>query len=148
VLPKENYALLLIVNGIGTFCMGPTSALVWAMYADVADYGEWKFGRRSTGLIYSASLFALKTGTAIAGWLLPVFLDRFGFVPNVAQNEGTLLGILISFSILPGVFASLKALALWAYPLHRAEVERIEGELKSRRAAARDDVPIGDATVP
>jgi GPH family glycoside/pentoside/hexuronide:cation symporter len=136
VLPKENYALLLIVNGIGTFCMGPTSALVWAMYADVADYGEWKFGRRSTGLVYSASLFALKTGTAIAGWLLPVFLDRFGFVPNVAQNERTLLGILIAFSILPGVFASLKALALWSYPLHRAEVERIEGELKSRRAAA------------
>jgi GPH family glycoside/pentoside/hexuronide:cation symporter len=133
VLPKENYALLLVVNGIGTFCMGPTSALVWAMYADVADYGEWKFGRRSTGLIYSASLFALKTGTAIAGWLLPVFLDRFGFVPNIVQNDRTLLGILLAFSILPGVFASLKALTLWTYPLHRAEVERIETELRSRR---------------
>jgi GPH family glycoside/pentoside/hexuronide:cation symporter len=135
-LPKENYGLQLLVNALGTFCMGPTSALVWAMYADVADYGDWKFGRRSTGLVYSASLFALETGTAIAGWLLPVFLDRFGFVPNVVQGERTLLGILVACSILPGIFATLKALTLCTYPLHRAEVERIEGELRGRRAAA------------
>jgi GPH family glycoside/pentoside/hexuronide:cation symporter len=135
VLPPDNFALLLVVNAIGTFAMGPTSALVWAMYADVADYGEWKFGRRSTGLVYSASLFALKTGTMVAGWLLPLFLDRFGFVRNVQQTESALLGILLAFSIVPGIFASLKAAALWIYPLHRGEVLRIEAALRERRAA-------------
>jgi len=136
LLPPDNFPLLLLVNCIGTFAMGPTSALVWAMYADVADYGEWKFGRRSTGLVYSASLFALKTGTMVAGWLLPVFLDRFGFVRNVQQSEGALLGILLAFSIVPGVFAVLKGAALWIYPLGRSEVLRIEGELRARRETA------------
>jgi glycoside/pentoside/hexuronide:cation symporter, GPH family len=135
-LPPDNFGLLLIVNALGTLCMGPTSALVWAMYADVADYGEWKFGRRSTGLVYSASLFALKTGTMMAGWLLPLFLDRFGFVPNVTQSAAALAGITLAFSVMPGVFALLKAAALWVYPLHQAEVERIERELSARRAAA------------
>jgi GPH family glycoside/pentoside/hexuronide:cation symporter len=135
-LPPENFALLMIVNAVGTLCLGPTSALLWAMYADVADYGEWKFGRRSTGLVYSASLFALKTGTMIAGWLLPLFLDRFGFVRNVQQSAGALLGITLAFSVMPGVFALLKAAALWAYPLRQPEVERIERELSERRAAA------------
>jgi glycoside/pentoside/hexuronide:cation symporter, GPH family len=134
VLPSDNFALLLVVNAIGTFAMGPTSALVWAMYADVADYGEWKFGRRSTGLVYSASLFALKTGTMVAGWLLPLFLDRFGFVRNVQQSAGALLGIVLAFSLVPAVFAGLKAAALWIYPLTRREVLRIEGELQERRA--------------
>jgi glycoside/pentoside/hexuronide:cation symporter, GPH family len=134
-LPPNNFPLLLIVNAIGTLCMGPTSALVWAMYADVADYGEWKFGRRSTGLVYSASLFALKTGTMMAGWMLPLFLDRFGFVPNVPQSAVALLGITLAFSVMPGVFALLKAAALWVYPLHQAEVEHIERELSARRAA-------------
>lgn len=134
VLPRDNFGLLLAVNAVGTFCMGPTSALVWAMYADVADYGEWKFGRRSTGLVYSASLFALKTGTMIAGWLLPVFLDRFGFVRNVAQTETALLGITLAFSVIPCFFALLKAAALWVYPLDRATVERVELELRARRA--------------
>jgi GPH family glycoside/pentoside/hexuronide:cation symporter len=136
LLPPDNFTWLLIVNALGTLCMGPTSALVWAMYADVADYGEWKFGRRSTGLVYSASLFALKTGTMIAGWTLPMFLNWFGFVPNVGQSAGALLGITLAFSIMPGFFALLKAGALWIYPLRQPEVERIERELGARRAAA------------
>jgi GPH family glycoside/pentoside/hexuronide:cation symporter len=135
-LPPDNFPLLLAVNALGTFCMGPTSALVWAMYADVADYGEWKFGRRSTGLVYSASLFALKTGTMIAGFMLPMFLDYFGFVRNVEQTAASLLGITLAFSIMPALFAGLKAAALWIYPLRQAEVDRIERELSARRAAA------------
>jgi GPH family glycoside/pentoside/hexuronide:cation symporter len=136
LLPTDNFGLLLAVNAIGTFCMGPTSALVWAMYADVADYGEWKFGRRSTGLVYSASLFALKTGTMIAGGLLPWFLDRFGFVRNVAQTPDALLGITLAFSLMPGVLAGLKAATLWLYPLNQSKVDRIERELRERRTAA------------
>lgn len=132
-LPSDNFALLLFLNGFGCFAMGPTSALVWAMYADVADYGEWKFGRRSTGLVYSASLFALKTGTMVAGFMLPLFLDRFGFVRNVAQTPQSVLGITLAFSIMPGVLAALKGAALWVYPLHRSEVLRIEEELRLRR---------------
>lgn len=133
-LPPDSFGLLLVVNAVGTLCMGPTSALVWAMYADVADYGEWKFGRRSTGLVYSASLFALKTGTMIAGWLLPMFLNWFGFVPNVGQAAGAMFGITLAFSVMPGLLALLKAAALWIYPLHQREVERIERELGERRA--------------
>jgi GPH family glycoside/pentoside/hexuronide:cation symporter len=144
-LPRDNFGLLLAVNAVGTFCMGPTSALVWAMYADVADYGEWKFGRRSTGLIYSASLFALKTGTMIAGWLVPTFLDRFGFVSNTVQTERALIGITLAFSVMPCFFALLKAGALWAYPLDRATVERIEGELRARRS---EPAPLQPAAEP
>jgi len=136
VLPRENFGLLLAVNAVGSFCMGPTSALVWAMYADVADYGEWKYGRRSTALVYSASLFALKTGSMVAGVILPLFLARFGFVRGVAQTPSALLGILLAFSVVPGAFALLKVVTLWIYPLSQARVDQIEQDLRTRRAAA------------
>jgi GPH family glycoside/pentoside/hexuronide:cation symporter len=135
-LPKENYALLIAVNAFGYFCMGPTSALTWALYGDVADYGEWKFGRRSTGLIYSASLFSIKTGLMIGGYLLPLFLDRFGFVRNAAQTATALLGITLAFSIMPGIFGLLKTAALLVYPLDQKKVDEIEKELAARRTAA------------
>ncbi len=135
VLPKDAFGLQLAVNAFGSLCMGPTSALVWAMYADVADFGEWKFGRRSTALVYSASLFALKTGSMIAGVLLPVFLARFGFVRDVAQTPRALLGISLAFSLVPGLFAVLKAVALWAYPLTQPRVDEIEQALRERRTA-------------
>jgi GPH family glycoside/pentoside/hexuronide:cation symporter len=136
VLPPHNFGLLLAVNSLGSLCMGPTSALVWAMYADVADYGEWKYGRRSTALVYSASLFALKTGSMIAGVLLPLLLARFGFVRDTVQSPSALLGISLTFSLIPGGLAALKVVALWVYPLNQQQVDRVEKALRERRAPA------------
>ncbi len=135
-IPKDSFGLQLALNALAAFCLGPTSALVWAMYADVADYGEWKFGRRSTGLVYAASLFALKTGTAIAGLMLPLLLAGYGYKANVDQTESSLLGIALTFSIFPAGFAALKGVMLWLYPLSKAKVEQIEVDLKARRDAA------------
>ena len=133
VLPTDNYWLLVLVNAFGTFCMGPTSALTWAMYGDVADYGEWKFGRRSTALVYSASLFSINAGIMIGGALVPVFLAKFGFVPNVLQNASAILGITLAFSLVPGAFAMLKGIALWIYPLDQSRVDEVEHALGARR---------------
>ncbi len=139
-IPKSNFPVQLAVQALGCFCMGPASALVWAMYADVADYGEWKFRRRTTGLVYSASLFAIKTGTAFAGLLLPWVLAKYGYVANVAQTAASILGITLTFSLFPAGFAALKAIALWVYPLSQTKVKEIEKELATRRAVATADI--------
>jgi glycoside/pentoside/hexuronide:cation symporter, GPH family len=136
VIPLHCFGVQLAVNAVGMLCMGPTSALVFAMYGDVADYGEWKFGRRSTALVYSASLFAMKTGSMLAGALIPVFLDWFGFVRGAGQSASAILGISLAFSLIPGAFAALKAFAIGLFPLDRALVLQIEHELKQRRSAA------------
>jgi GPH family glycoside/pentoside/hexuronide:cation symporter len=133
-LPKEQFILLVAVNALGYLCMGPTSALTWALYGDVADYGEWKFGRRSTGLVFSASLFSIKTGIMVGGVLLPWFLAYFGYVKDAEQTPRALLGITLAFSIAPGVIALLKAGALLIYPLNQKRVDVIEHELIARRA--------------
>lgn len=135
-LPKDWYGTMLALNVLAQFAAGPTSALTWALYGDVADYGEWKFGRRSTGLIYSASLFAIKTGMVVGGFLLPLFLDQFGYVKDATQTATALLGITLAFSIVPGVIALLKAGAIMAYPLNQKRVDEIERELAARRASA------------
>jgi GPH family glycoside/pentoside/hexuronide:cation symporter len=135
-LPKDRFDLFLVVNVIGFLCMGPTSALTWALYGDVADYGEWKFGRRSTGLVFSASLFAIKTGNLVGGFLLPLFLICFGYVKDVEQTPKSLLGITLAFSLVPGFIAFLKAATLMIYPLSQKRVDDVERALDARRAAA------------
>src|SRR5262249_19255029 len=139
-LPKDNYPLQLALNAVAQCCAGPTSALTWALYGDVADYGEWKFGRRSTGLVYSASLFSIKTVIVVGGFLLPLFLDRFGFVRNAQQTVTALLGITLAFSIAPGLFALLKAGALLIYPLDQKRVDEIEHQLAARRAVSSHEI--------
>jgi glycoside/pentoside/hexuronide:cation symporter, GPH family len=135
-LPRGQFALMVAVNVVAQFCAGPTSALTWALYGDVADYGEVKYGRRSTGLIYSASLFSIKAGILIGGFLVPLFLAQFGYVKGAeTQTARALLGIALAFSIGPAMFALLKAVALWIYPLDQKRVDDIERELAMRRAA-------------
>ncbi|MGL6223270.1 MAG: MFS transporter, partial [Steroidobacteraceae bacterium] len=66
-VPTDNIKLVWAANTLINFCAAPTAPLVWAMYADTADYSEWKWGRRATGLIFSAASFAQKLGWAIGG---------------------------------------------------------------------------------
>src|SRR5688572_139524 len=138
-VPKGHFWFLVAANMVAQFCAGPTSALTWALYGDVADYGEVKYGRRSTGLIYSASLFSIKTGILIGGFLVPLFLAQFGYVKGAeTQTARALLGIAIAFSMGPALFALLKCVALLIYPLNQKRVDEIEQELAARRAAASE----------
>ena len=135
LIPPDQYWTMMIVNIIGMFLVGPTPALVWSMYADVADYGEWKYGRRTTALVFSAAQFAQKFGLTIGGGLSGWMLGIFGFVANVDQTDTSLLGIRLMFTVIPACFAIMNALVLIFYTLSDRQVEQIESELEARKTS-------------
>jgi GPH family glycoside/pentoside/hexuronide:cation symporter len=135
LIPPDQYWTMMIVNIIGMFMVGPTPALVWSMYADVADYGEWKYGRRTTALVFSAAQFAQKFGLTIGGGLSGWMLGIFGFVANVDQTDTSLLGIRLMFTVIPACFAIMNALVLIFYTLSDRQVEQIETELEARKTS-------------
>ena len=104
------------------------------MYADTADYGEWKFHRRATGLIFSATVFVQKVGLAIGGALIGWLLSYYGFVANAEQTPRVMHGITLLFSLLPGVFALLAGFATVFYGLDEPQVKQMERELAARKA--------------
>ena len=116
------------------FVAGPTPAIVWALYTDVADYGEWKFGRRATGLVFSAAQFAQKMGITIAGAASGYLLSYYGYIANQIQTDEALMGIRIIFCILPGTLALANGIILIFYPLSQKQTEDIQAELVSIRA--------------
>jgi GPH family glycoside/pentoside/hexuronide:cation symporter len=132
VIPPEQYWLMVGVNAVGTFIVGPTPALVWAMYADTADYGEWKSGRRTTGLVFSALQFAQKMGLAVGAGLSGIILSLFGFIANQAQSDLSITGIRLMFSIFPAALAIAGIVAIYFYPLTDKKVREIEAELNER----------------
>lgn len=133
VIPPDQYWLMVAITCLGNFIVGPTLAIVWSMYADCADYGEWKTGRRTTGLIFSASQFAQKMGLALGAGLSGFVLSLFGFVANQAQSDSAMMGIRLMFSIFPGILAMLSALSIVFYGLSNDKVRQIEKELAERR---------------
>jgi GPH family glycoside/pentoside/hexuronide:cation symporter len=136
LVDPHNLAGLAALNIFASFVAGPTPAIVWSFYADTADYGEWKFGRRSTGLVFSAAVLAQKVGLAIGTALLGWLLSYYGYVANAVQTPRAITGIYLVFAVLPGTFALLSGLAIFFYRLDDATVKTIERDLAARKGAA------------
>lgn len=132
----SNLALLYVCNIVASFAAGPTPAIVWSLYADTADYGQWKFGRRATGLIFSATVFVQKVGLALGAATIGWLLGYLGFEANAAQTPQVVHGITLVFSLIPGLFALAAGLAIFLYPLDEPQVKQIERDLAARQDGA------------
>jgi len=132
-LQPHNVVLIFLLNVIVSFLMGVVAVLQWAIYTDTADYGEWKFGRRATGLVMAASLFALKLGLAFGGTFVGWIIDFHGFVSNMDQTESSLFGIRMLMSFYPAVFGAIGGLVMIFYPLKNRVMLKIEQDLEARR---------------
>ncbi len=133
LIPRDGYMTLVVMNVIGNILAGPTPALVWAIYTDVADYSEWKSGRRVTGLAFSAAMFAQKLGISIGGSVCGWLLGSVGFDPEKPPSEEIIQSFRTIACILPGALAILNGVVLIWYRLSDAEVEKIALELEERR---------------
>ncbi|HEX2859993.1 MAG TPA: MFS transporter, partial [Lacunisphaera sp.] len=116
------------------FFIGPPNSMLWSMYADAADYSEYKTGRRATGLIFSASGMSQKLGWTIASSLGLYILGYFSFQANVAQTPETLNGIMLVVSMIPAACCFLAAVVMCIYPLNAKRMKEIEEGLQAVRA--------------
>jgi GPH family glycoside/pentoside/hexuronide:cation symporter len=138
-LRPDNFPVLVGVNIAWAVLAGATPVLLFAMYADVADYYEWKFRRRATGLVTSGIMFAIKFGITIGGPLTMAVLASFHYVAPIAnqpQNQPAeaVLGIKLLFSVIPAVLSLVYGLVLFFYPINEAKLQEIEADLKARKA--------------
>ncbi len=134
--PPDQYWLMVAINCAGMLAAGPTPALVWSMYADCADYGEWKSGRRTTALVFSTVQFSHKMGLAVGAGLAGIILSWFGFVANETQTATSLAGIRFMFSVFPAAFAIMGIVAIYFYRIDRNTIEEIERDLSARHGTA------------
>jgi GPH family glycoside/pentoside/hexuronide:cation symporter len=134
VLPPENYPLLITVNILASVIGGPAGAIIWSMYADTADYIEWKHGRRITGLVYSGVLFGIKMGVALGGGIVGWLLAFYSFEANAVPTAESILGIKLAFAAVPAAFAFASVFILLGYRLTDQKVAEIEEELRGRRS--------------
>ncbi|MDE7123685.1 MAG: MFS transporter, partial [Alistipes sp.] len=127
-------AMLLLQVLISVFA-GMTFPLLWSMYADVADYSEYRHGSGSTGLIFSSSSMAQKFGGAFGSALILWLLAAYGYdtSPAAAQTPEALAGLRMLMSWIPAAGCVLAAVAVCFYPLGERRMAPITAELERRR---------------
>ena len=131
--PPENFWLIVTIHSLGIMTFGVTITLLFSMYTDCAEYGEWLTGKRTSGLIVSASMFSLKFGSAVGGAIPGFILAAFGFVANQVQTPAAISGIRMMFNVVPAVLFLAGGLLMVFYRIDRSTLSRIEADMHARR---------------
>ncbi|MFC4402501.1 MFS transporter [Gracilibacillus xinjiangensis] len=133
LIDPANFTLVLIgsvIRGIGGV---PVAASFFAMLADTIEYGEWKTGVRTEGLVYSAGSFGTKVGSglgaAVMGWLL----SFAGYIGGAAQQSDSAISmILFMFIWAPAIIAVIQLIILFFYKLDKI-YPKILADLQARK---------------
>ncbi|HVT29375.1 MAG TPA: MFS transporter [Lacipirellulaceae bacterium] len=132
-VPSDRVGMIFLLELFRALSYAPTIPLLWAMFADVADFAEWKTGRRTTGIVFATIIFALKVGLslggAIAGWLL----SGYGYQPKAAQTSLAVKGITLNISVFPAMLFGVCIACLIGYKITKRLAIQIEEELAERR---------------
>lgn len=141
----------LVTMFIFIFVIGVLHQLVtpiqWVMMSDTVDYGEWRNGKRLTGISFAGTLFVLKLGLAIGGALIGWLLAWGGYSAGAtAQNSATITIIIALFTLVPAACYLLSALiAKRYYTLKTPLLKNMLAELAQRardNQQAFDDAPV------
>ena len=133
LLPPDSIVMLLVLQILLQLAFGPTIPILWAMMADVADYSEWKTGRRSTALAFASIIFGLKLGFGVGGWLNGKLLEYFGYSSTAALSSSATYGILLMVSIIPAVALLIGVGVSLSYRLDDRFMKQLEQSLMARR---------------
>ena len=133
-IPKDQIMLMYGLQIAIGLCLGPKSPLTFSMYADCADYNEWKTGRRATAMTFAAATFSQKLGGALASFVIASVLAGLGYVANQAQSGASQTGIVLLISIVPGALALLAAVIMCFYNLTDKRLAEIQAALAERKS--------------
>ncbi|WP_303974082.1 MFS transporter [Streptococcus merionis] len=120
----------LVIRGLGA---APGAVAGFAMLGDVADYGEWKTGIRSDGLIFSAATFGEKVGSGLGGLILGLVMAAGGYVAGATTQSATaILAIKAIFAYIPIALVIFAMILIFFYDLDK-KLPQITKDIQARR---------------
>jgi len=115
------------------------SPLHWSLMADVDDYGEWKTGKRVTGISFSGNIFFIKVGLGVAGAMVGFLLSAYGYTAGASQQSAQAInGIMMLFTLIPAIGYLITACVVRLLKVDRETMKTIQADLEIRRRNFRE----------
>ena len=134
LLSPTNVSGMIILTVLIAIAYAPTIPLVWAIFADVADYSELKTGRRFTGMVFATIGFALKSGLALGSasflWIMAGF---FNYDTKLPSAPDAIAGYRACSGIVVGLLFAICTVLLAVYQLNKHTTIQMADELAERR---------------
>jgi oligogalacturonide transporter len=142
-MPANPSNILLIINsaivGLG---LSAGVMIPWAMIPTVIDIDELITSKKRAGLYSGMMTLVRKVVQALTLFLLGLFLDLIGYVPNQPQADSTLFWLRFSFLAFPVVLLISGILISFKYKItpeiHKIIVEQINKFRKGQKDADKN----------
>lgn len=119
-----------------SFVVDLHAPIFWSAIAETIDYGQVKTGKRVSGFAFGGISVCQKLGMAVAGGLVGILLTYFDYQPNHEQTQFALTGIVLMFTIIPGVFHFIMGMLMFKYRINDAHYNQVKIEMGVREYAA------------
>jgi sugar (glycoside-pentoside-hexuronide) transporter len=106
-----------------------------AMVPDTVEVDELRTGERREGAIFGAWAFCRKLGMTAGAFLVSLMLSAFGLVKGASadlQPENAILGVRLSYALLPLALWIIALLLLHRYKLSEEKFNAIKQEIASK----------------
>ncbi|HAU5071697.1 TPA: MFS transporter [Clostridioides difficile] len=132
IIAGQNYIGVISASAIKGIGSAGIAATMFAIVSDTIEYGEWKTGYRTEGLINSASSFGFKVGNGLGSAILGGVLSIGGYVGTSAtQSNSAIVSIKACFIYLPIFITILQIIIMFFYKLDK-EYSTILNELNTK----------------
>ncbi|ECE6301689.1 MFS transporter [Salmonella enterica subsp. salamae] len=115
-----------IVMSLGA---GQRTAIYFSMQADPVDYGVWKTGINTAGILTSINGFLGKVAMAGAGAITGFLLTTGGYVANQSQTATALLSIKACYLYIPAILIIASMVWIGRYYRLDDDYEKIRADL-------------------
>ncbi|WP_016953962.1 glycoside-pentoside-hexuronide (GPH):cation symporter [Catenovulum agarivorans] len=129
ILPADQVSLIFITFFIANFVHMIVTPLMFSMIADTVDYGHLKTGKKVMAMTFSGHLLGIKLGFAIGGAMAGWILSAYNYVPNQAQTNEALTGIMLGFAAIPAVLLFIAAIVMVKYKLTEGKLYDIQKQI-------------------
>lgn len=132
---QSSITLIFIVGALAPLCGGIGQISLYSMVADCVEYGEWRSGNRSEGMVFSLNIFKTKLSGALGGAVGGFMLSWAGYIPHQVQAPETAMWIGLLFTLIPGALTLLSLLPLARYEITEKRYYEILSDIHQRNAA-------------
>jgi GPH family glycoside/pentoside/hexuronide:cation symporter len=133
---KEELWLIYIAQFVKSTGVIVATGYMWALVPEVISYGEWKSGKRISGVVNALTGIFFKAGFALGGVVPGIVLTITHFdAAKVEQSAAAQQGILWLVVIIPAVLLLLAMFIISKYELEDYRIDAINKEIESRHLA-------------
>lgn len=131
--PSHHVGWVLVAQVIRSIGVIVATGYMWALVPEVIAFGEWRTGRRISGIVNALTGIFFKAGFALGGVVPGVVLAITGYhSDHDVQPHSAQQGILWLVSVIPAVLLIVAIVIISCYSLTDAQLVEMNQEIEAR----------------